>query len=136
MTKNKEQTKPARYKVSASLAIEQKRSLPAILTSRLDNLTQGEVDLNPSSDSDIAPILDLLANVSSTKSDYLLPDTPLKEAIFRVILANHNHPMSATEISENLSHRWVKSTNSRDISPDVIDKLLKSSKSYCISSIN
>ena len=136
MTNNKEQTKAARYQVSTSLANEQNRSLPALLTSRLDYVTQGGVDQNPSADSDIAPILDLLANVSSTKDDYLLPDTPLKEAIFRVILANKNKPMSANEISEQLSNRWSESTNSRNISANVIERLLTNSQTYCISATN
>lgn len=136
MTNNKEQTKAARYQVSTSLANEQNRSLPTLLTSRLDYVTQGGVDQNPSADSDIAPILDLLANVSSTKDDYLLPDTPLKEAIFRVILANKNKPMSANEISEQLSNRWSESTNSRNISANVIERLLTNSQTYCISATN
>ncbi len=136
MTNNKEQTKSARYQVSTSLANEQNRSLPTLLTSRLDYVTQGGVDQNPSADSDIAPILDLLANVSSTKDDYLLPDTPLKEAIFRVILANKNKPMSANEISEQLSNRWSESTNSRNISANVIERLLTNSQTYCISATN
>ena len=136
MTNNKEQTKAARYQVSTSLANEQNRSLPALLTSRLDYVTQGGVDQNPSADSNIAPILDLLANVSSTKDDYLLPDTPLKEAIFRVILANKNKPMSANEISEQLSNRWSESTNSRNISANVIERLLTNSQTYCISATN
>lgn len=136
MTNNKEQTKAARYQVSTSLANEQNRSLPALLTSRLDYVTQGGVDQNPSADSNIAPILDLLANVSSTKDDYLLPDTPLKEAIFRVILANKNKPMSANEISEQLSNRWSESTNSRNISANVIERLLSNSQTYCISATN
>ena len=136
MTNNKEQTKAARYQVSTSLAKEQNRSLPTLLTSRLDYVTQGGVDQNPSADSDIAPILDLLANVSSTKDDYLLPDTPLKEAIFRVILANKNKPMSANEISEQLSNRWSESTNSRNISANVIERLLTNSQTYCISATN
>ncbi|MFL2761519.1 MAG: hypothetical protein ACJ0A3_01070 [Dehalococcoidia bacterium] len=136
MTTNKEQTKAARYQVSTSLANEQNRSLPTLLTSRLDYVTQGGVDQNPSADSDIAPILDLLANVSSTKDDYLLPDTPLKEAIFRVILANKNKPMSANEISEQLSNRWSESTNSRNISANVIERLLTNSQTYCISATN
>ena len=136
MTNNKEQTKAARYQVSTSLANEQNRSLPTLLTSRLDYVTQGGVDQNPSADSNIAPILDLLANVSSTKDDYLLPDTPLKEAIFRVILANKNKPMSANEISEQLSNRWSESTNSRNISANVIERLLSNSQTYCISATN
>ena len=136
MTNQKEQTKPARSQVSTSLATEQNRSLPSLLTSRLDYVSQGGLDPNPSNNSDIKPILDLLANVSSSKDDYLLPDTPLKEAIFRVIIANNNKPMSANDISEELAQKWSESSNSRDISANVIERLLANCKTYCISAIN
>ena len=136
MTNQQEQTKPARYQVSTSLATEQNRSLPSLLTSRLDYVSQGGLDPNPSNNSDIKPILDLLANVSSSKDDYLLPDTPLKEAIFRVIIANNNKPMSANDISEELAQKWSESSNSRDISANVIERLLANCKTYCISAIN
>ena len=118
------------------MATEQNRSLPSLLTSRLDYVSQGGLDPNPSNNSDIKPILDLLANVSSSKDDYLLPDTPLKEAIFRVIIANNNKPMSANDISEELAQKWSESSNSRDISANVIERLLANCKTYCISAIN
>ena len=136
MTNQKEQTKPEGEQVSKSVAKEQNRSLPSLLTSRLEYVSQGGLDPNPSNNSDIKPILDLLANVSSSKDDYLLPDTPLKEAIFRVIIANNNKPMSANDISEELAQKWSESSNSRDISANVIERLLANCKTYCISAIN
>ena len=64
--------------------------------------------------------------------DFLPPDTPLKEAIFKVLLAEGNREMTADEISTVLTARWALSTNRRDISARVIQGLLDSSESYGI----
>ena len=64
--------------------------------------------------------------------DFLLPDTPLKEAIFRVILAHGNEPMTAEDISEILTERWAMTAYPRDVTPQVIQRLLENSETYCI----
>jgi len=63
-------------------------------------------------------------------ADYLLPDTPLKEAVFRILLSNRNRGMTAEGISAVLTTRWAKSTNRREISTGVIRKLLEISAYY------
>ena len=68
----------------------------------------------------------------SETADYLLQDTPLKEAIFRVLLAGGNEPMSAGEVSEVLTERWAMSAYPRDLSARVIGRLLGHSENYNI----
>ncbi len=68
----------------------------------------------------------------SQTPDYLLPDTPIKEAIFRFILAGSNEPRTAAEISEELTERWSLSVYPRDVSPRVIERLLDHGESYSI----
>jgi len=68
-------------------------------------------------------------------SDYLLPDTPLKEAIFRVLLAGGNKLMTAEQVSETLLSRWAMSAYPRDLSSTVIGILLDNSPSYCIAAL-
>ena len=62
--------------------------------------------------------------------DYLLPDTPLKEAIFRTILAGGNEPMTREEVSRDLSARWAMSAHPRDLAPWVIQRLMDHSEFY------
>ena len=71
----------------------------------------------------------------SGTTDYLLPDTPLKEAVFRVLLAHGNQPMTAQEISEDLSGRWTVSPYPRDVSPPILSRLLESIGGYPISAL-
>ena len=82
--------------------------------------------------SDIQPLIDLIVSSSSQQTDYLLPDTPLKEALFRLILAGGNEPVTAVELSDTLSARWAMSAYPRDLSPHVINRLLESGANYCI----
>ena len=86
----------------------------------------------PTADSDIQPLIDLIVASSSHDDDYLLPDTPLKEALFRIILANGNEGMDADRISQILNERWAMSAYPRNLSPHVINRLLENSANYCI----
>ena len=42
-------------------------------------------------------------------ADYLLPDTPIKDAVFRVFVARGNKPLTAQDISNDLGGRWAAS---------------------------
>ena len=57
---------------------------------------------------------------------------PLKEALFRLILANGNQPMTADQISETLTQRWAMSAYPRNLTPHVINRILENSANYCI----
>ena len=107
-------------------------ALPLMIANRLGYLDRQALEEDPTADSDIQPIIDLIVASSSHDADYLLPDTPLKEALFRVILANGNEPMSADRISQILNERWAMSAYPRNLSPHIIDRLLENSSNYCI----
>ena len=78
---------------------------------------------------DPAEAIAMIAEHCSTTEDYLLDDTPIREAVFRLILADGNEPKSAEEISEALVSLW-SSNPSRDISPWVVGRLLEHGQSY------
>jgi len=107
-------------------------ALPLMIANRLGYMDRQALEEEPTADSDIAPYIDLIVNSSSDDADYLLPDTPLKEALFRIILANGNRPMDAEEISGILNERWAMSAYPRSLSPHVINRLLENSANYCI----
>ena len=76
-----------------------------------------------------------IAKQCAETDDYLLQDTPLKEALFRVILAGGNEPMTPEQIGESLQSRWSMSAYARDLSPAVIGRLLDNSESYSIAPV-
>lgn len=111
-------------------------ALPLMIANRLGYMDRQALEEEPTSESDIAPYIDLIVASSSHDADYLLPDTPLKEAVFRIILAKGNEPMSAQQISEILNERWAMSAYPRNLSVEVIARLLENSANYCIGGQN
>ena len=85
--------------------------------------------------SDAAPFLKRIVAHCTDTPDYLLPDTPLKEAIFRVLLSRGNKPVNAEEISRELSEKWANTPYPRDVSTGVIQRLLEHSDTYCIARV-
>ena len=107
-------------------------ALPLMIAGRLGYMDRQALEEEPTPDSDIQPYIDLIVASSSHDADYLLPDTPLKEALFRLMLANGNQPMTADQISETLTQRWAMSAYPRNLSPHVINRILENSGNYCI----
>ena len=107
-------------------------ALPLMIANRLGYMDRQALEEEPTADSDIQPLIDLIVASSSNDNDYLLPDTPLKEALFRIILANGNEGMDADRISQILNERWAMSAYPRNLSPHVVNRLLENSANYCI----
>jgi hypothetical protein len=131
-----EQTENARsYYIDFEKADELHRSLSTMIAARKCYVCkQADTDESIMA-SEPQEHIDRIVEICSDTSDYLLPDTPLKEAIFRVMLAEGTREITAVEISEILTARWAVSTYPRDLSPKVIGRLLDNSDSYCISAV-
>ena len=121
-----------RFVISQEHADGSGTALPIMIANRLGYMDRQALEEEPTANSDVAPYIDLIVASSSHDVDYLLPDTPLKEALFRIILANGNEPMDADEISQILNERWAMSAYPRNLSPHVINRLLENSANYCI----
>lgn len=84
-----------------------------------------EVRMVPFPSNPIAQVRDCC---SKTK-DYIRPHMPLREAIFRVILANGNQPLNAEEICQQLD--WMGyGERARFISPATIQRLVEADDFY------
>jgi hypothetical protein len=123
---------PIRYYVS--IDAEGGSSVSLLISDRRNYLTQQHDTIEEAATADPELLIDQIAG-QSEEADYLLPDTPLKEAVFRVILAGRNESMSAGEISAELRRRWTMSAYPRNLSPSVVERLLQNMESYSIGSI-
>ena len=121
-----------RFVISEEHAASNGAALPLMIANRLGYMDRQALEEEPTAASEVEPLIDLIVASSSHDADYLLPDTPLKEALFRIILANGNEPMSPDQISQILSERWAMSAYPRNLSPHVINRLLENSANYCI----
>ena len=86
---------------------------------------------------DAAPqdLIDQITEHCKDTSDYLLPDTPIKEAIFRVLLSNGNEPLTPDEVGQILSDRWAMSASPRDLSHWVVQRLMEHSSNYFVTRV-
>ena len=105
------------------------RSLPVLIANRLCYMCRQGYEDEQIVVADPQDFIDLIVGHCSNEQDFLLPDTPMKEAIFRVLLGNSNEPMDAEQISAELSSRWPMT---RITSPEVMQRLLDNSAYYCI----
>lgn len=117
------------YFIDPDGAEASRRSLPVLIANRLCYMCRQGYEDDQIVAADPQDFIDLIVGHCSNEQDFLLPDTPMKEAIFRVLLGNSNDPMTAEEVSADLSSRWPMT---RITSPEVIQRLLDNSAYYCI----
>ncbi len=84
------------------------------------------VESNPKS------YIQMITDHCKDSSDYLLPDTPLKEAIFRIIIASGNRKTTAKAVESVLASKWSSTAYPRNISEEVIQSLLDQGSKYGI----
>ena len=120
-----------KYLIDPEMAVSVRRSLPMLVSSRRCYLCQ-QADDERSENGDPDEFIERIADHCSQQQDYMLPDTPLKDAIFRVILSHRNEPMDAEEISAVLTEAWAMTPFPRVTTPDVVQRLLDNSRSYCV----
>jgi hypothetical protein len=130
-----EQISYAQYVIDPEAATAIQRSLPMLVASRRCYMDQQADDEISTDNEDLAMYIKRIADHCSHEQDYLLPDTPLKEAIFRVMLSEGNRPINAEDISGVLTSKWAMTPFPRNTSPEVIQRLLSASGNYCISRI-
>ena len=121
------------YSINFDMAEKIGRNLSLLISSK-KCYTDKQADTNDSIiNSNPQEHLDRIAEHCSDTPDYLLPDTPIKDAVFRIFLANGNRPMTAEEVSEDLTSRWYESNYPRDLEPQKIAQILEKDHFYCIS---
>ncbi len=129
---SEQQPKFKKYFIDPAKADSTGRSLSVLLASRLGYMYQQGLDEYAIIQADPQDFFNIILEHSSHAPDFLLPDTPLKEAIFRTFLAHGNEPMDAEEISFFISQKWAMTQFPRNTSPEVIQALLDTSDFYCL----
>ena len=76
--------------------------------------------------------VDQVADNCCHKPDFLLPGTPLTEAVFRLLLANRNRPMTLNEIEAGLAAAWTSAIYLKNLSGPVLERLLDNPNEYLI----
>lgn len=133
---SEEEGPPPEYLIEVAEADQESRVIGIVIASRRCYEDQQADDTPPSRSSDPKAFIKRIVAHCAATEDYLLPDTPLKDAIFRVMLAGGNVPTTPDSISEILSEKWAMTAYPRDVSPKVIQRLLDNSQAYGIFKIS
>ena len=120
------------YYIDVDGAGDHGRVIKPMIVSRMGYVMRQSLTADVVEDMDAADLIQQVAYHAAEDRDFLLPDTPLKESIFRVLLANENRPMTAEQVSKILEDKWSLSPYPRDTSPRVIERLLAGGgDTYC-----
>ena len=128
----------ARFHIDTEWIAAQGRSLKLLLLHRRCASCWGGLVQEPNGGQDIAAAehMKRIAQHCSKTPDFIHPEMPLMEAIFRLLLANRNRPLNTEEIYEKLRERWVDPVNPRIPSEVGIYRLLSSDTFYGIRELN
>ena len=88
---------------------------------------------NGGRDIEAAEHLEQIAQHCSATPDFIHRELPLAEAVFRILLAGGNQPMTTREIYEGLNERWVDQVNPRIPTIEGVYRILASDTFYGIS---
>ena len=105
----------ALFHVSPERIASHGRSFQLLLQQRRCASCWGPLMQEPKGGRDISASrhLSKIASHCSKTADFINSDMPLAEAIFRILLANANKPMTIQQIYEGLNERWVDPINPR-----------------------
>lgn len=73
-----------------------------------------------------------IAKQCSKMSEYINPDMPLAEAVFRVLLSNGTRPMAMEKIYAALEDRWVDPVNPRIPTSEGVYRMMETDTYYGI----
>lgn len=122
-------------KYAIDLNDDSHRSVALIIADRRDYAVKQSGNMQEVLSSNLKELVKTISVQAIDSQEYLLPDMPLKEAVFRAVLANKNKPISPVAISQKLKNSWPVNTYPRDISPKVIQSLLENMTEYPIKKI-
>ena len=122
-------------KYAIDLNNDSHRSVAMIIADRRDYAVKQSDNMENVLSSNLKELVKDISVKAIDSQEYLLPDMPLKEAVFRAVLANKNKPISAVAISQKLKNSWPVNTYPRDIAPKVIQSLLENMNDYPIRKI-
>ena len=128
--------KAVEYYIDVESAGDQGRAIKPMIVSRMGYVMRQSLTADVIEEMEAEDLIQQVAYNAADDRDFLLPDTPLKESVFRVLLANENEPMTAEQVSKILEDKWSLSPYPRDTSPGVIERILSGGgDTYCFVAI-
>ena len=106
-----------------------------------NNNKQKKELMNMSTDQIYDEIAKIQNDTDDSQEDFLLkkfvlPGTSLIEAVFRILILNHNNPMSISEMEKSLKKAWATVIYLKSYTNETISTMLNVSNEYFISQVD
>ncbi|MDP6666490.1 MAG: hypothetical protein QF357_03720 [Dehalococcoidia bacterium] len=138
-TEQTEQTAPEpveepRYQIDARAFEASGRSFPYAVYSRLSPNGKSVIDdgKSPGGFGSATEYMKVMSNICSKEPDFLLPGTPITEAVFKLLLANTNKAMTLDEIQSGLTTAWASVIYLKNLSDEILRRMLDRENDYFI----
>jgi hypothetical protein len=116
-----------RYFIDLKWYEETGRSFSALAQSRLCPSCREQYASTPKPD---AELFTVFRDCCSKAEDFLSPNLPLREAIFRLLLSHGNQPLELGQIEAKLNE-WLLSTgDNRDVSIPTLRRIMDNDRYY------
>ena len=75
-------------------------------------------------------LLAVIRDCCSQARDFIHPNLPVMEIVFRIFLANRNQPLTLEEIEERLGEKLAAADRPRTLSPEILQRMLDNDGYY------
>ncbi len=122
-----------KYQIDAKAFETSGRSFSFAIYSRLSQSGKAVIDDGKSVGGFGAPAeyMKVMSNICSNEPDFLLPGTPITEAVFKLLLANTNKAMTLDEIQSGLTTAWASVIYLKNLSDEIL-RMLDQENDYFI----
>jgi hypothetical protein len=123
-----------RYQIDVKAFDSTGRSFSYAVYTRLSQSGKAVVDdgKTPGGFGSPAEYMKVMSNICSKEPDFLLPGTPITEAVFKLLLANTNKAMTLDEIQSGLTTAWASVIYLKNLSDDILRRMLDEENQYFI----
>jgi hypothetical protein len=77
-------------------------------------------------------MMKIVGSICSKETDFMLPGTPISEAVFRLLISTGNRPMSLVDIQTGLASAWASVIYLKNLSDEVVQRMLDAPNEYYI----
>lgn len=123
-----------KYQIDSKAFEASGRSFAFAVYSRLSPAGRAVVDDGgtPGGFGSASEYMEVITNICSKEPDFLLPGTPITEAVFKLLLANGNRAMTLDEIQSGLTTAWASVIYLKNLSDEILHRMLNRENDYFI----
>ena len=133
---NNKENKPIKFAIDVRAFQANGRSFPFMVYARMSDRGKAQVNADgheaPGLTGAPSLYMKIMASTCSKEPGFLMPGTPISEAIFKLLLINGNKPLTINQIQERLAAEWVSVIYLKNLSDDAIRDMLSGPNEYFI----